>query len=195
MTTIDSPRRGSARYGRAMPMILRRTVIAALVAAAGACAVLAAAQAASTAPVVLAITPAGAGAVKIGARYSTLRTAHLLGKVQRGCELAGPKARAAKLVAPLRGSVNLTDAAPRRVAAIDIRGVRAQARGGIGIGSTYAALKKAFPKTVADHSTDATFATTLVNVPKGAGGRLQFAVNVMTKKVTEIGIPVIPICE
>jgi hypothetical protein len=177
-----------------MSSILRRSVIAALVSATAACAVLGAAQAASTAPVVLAITPAGAGGVKIGARYSTLRAAHLLGKVQRGCELAGPKARAAKLVAPLRGSVNLTDTTPRKVAAIDIRGVRATARG-IGIGSTYAALKKVFPKATSDHSTEATFAVTLVNVPKGAGGRLQFAVSVMTKKVSEIGIPVIPICE
>jgi hypothetical protein len=177
-----------------MPSILRRTVIAALVATVSAGAVLAAAQAASTAPVVLAITPAGVGGVKIGARYSTLHAAHLLGKVQRGCELAGPQARAANLVAPLRGSVDLTFATPRKVAAIAVRSVRATARG-IGIGSTYAALMKAFPKAKADHSTDARFATTLVNVPKGGGGRLQFAVSVMTKKISEIGIPFIPTCD
>jgi hypothetical protein len=188
------PSRRPARYGRTMRTFLPRCVIAAFVATATAAAVLGAAQAASTAPVELAITPAGVGGVKLGARYSTLHAAHLLGKVQRGCELAGPKARAAKLVAPLRGSVNLTDTTPRKVAAIDIRGVRATASG-IGIGSTYAALKKAFPKATSDHSTESTFAVTLVNVPKGGGGRLQFAVSVMTKKVSEVGIPFIPTCD
>lgn len=177
-----------------MPSIPRRTVVVALVGAVVAGTALAGAQTASTAPAVAAITPAGAGAVKLGEHYATLHAARELAKVQRGCELAGPEARSAKLVAPLAGSVNLTDTTPRRVASIDIRGVRAQANG-IAIGSTYAALKKAFPKATADHRTDAAFATTLVNVPKGSGGRLQFAVSVMTKKVTEIGIPVIAICD
>jgi hypothetical protein len=178
-----------------MPTLPRRTVLAALVTVTAAGAALGAAQTASTAPVVLAITPAGAGAVKVGARYSTLRARHLLGRVEHGCELAGPQARSAKLVAPLAGSVNLTDTSPRRVATIAIRGRRAVARDGVGVGSTLAALRKAFPKATLDHSTEAVFATTLVKVPKGGGGRLEFLVDVSTKKVTEIGIPSIPFCD
>ena len=177
-----------------MPTLPHRTVLAALLAVAAALAALGAAQAASTAPVVLAITPAGVGGVKLGARYSALHAAHLLGKVQRGCELAGPQARSAKLVAPLNGSVNLTDTSPRKVASIAIRGRRATARG-IGVGSTLIALRKAFPKAVFDHSTEAVFAITLVKVPKGAGGRLQFALDTKTRKVTEIAIPAIAFCD
>jgi hypothetical protein len=85
-----------------MRTILPRSVLIACATAATAAVILGAAQVASTAPVVLAITPAGAGAVKVGARYSTLRAKHLLGKVERGCELAGPNARSARLVAPSR---------------------------------------------------------------------------------------------
>ena len=39
------------------------------------------------------------------------------------------------------------------------------------------------------------FAITLVKVPTGSGGRLQFAVDTTTRKVTLIGIPNIPFCE
>lgn len=36
---------------------------------------------------------------------------------------------------------------------------------------------------------------TLVTVPRGRGGRLGFAVDTRTKKVTVIGIPGIPFCD
>lgn len=139
------------------------------------------------------ITPTGVGAVKVGARYATLRAAHRLGKIGPGCELAGPRARAADLVAPLKGSVTLTDTSPRKVATIAVRG-GATARG-IGVGSTASALRRAFPKATFDHGTEQVFAITLVTVPKGGGGRLQLAVDVHTRKVTSIGIPSIPFCD
>jgi hypothetical protein len=90
--------------------------------------------------------------------------------------------------------VNLSDTSPRKVATIAVRGGRATASG-IGVGSTLAALRKAFPKATLDRSTEPTFAITLVKVPKGGGGRLQFAVDVKTRKVTEIAIPAIAFCE
>jgi hypothetical protein len=46
-----------------------------------------------------------------------------------------------------------------------------------------------------DRNTEEVFGLTLVKVPKSAGGRFHFAVDVDTKKTTRIGIPFIPFCE
>ncbi len=139
------------------------------------------------------ITAAGVGAVKLGRTYTSLRAAGLVAKIGPGCELAGPQARSARLRAPLKGSVDFTQTTPRKVATIAVTG-GAKARG-VGTGATVAKLKLAFPRVVADHTTDATFAITLYKVPKSGGGRLQFAVDTKTKKVTLIGIPAIAFCE
>ncbi|MDX6719505.1 MAG: hypothetical protein QOJ63_1759 [Solirubrobacteraceae bacterium] len=140
------------------------------------------------------ITPSGVGAVKLGKTFAQLRAAHLIGPLGPGCEFAGQSARSASLRAPLKGSVDFTQMTTgRRVAAITVRG-GAKARG-VGIGASTAKVKQAFPKAVVDHSTDATFAITLVKVPKSGGGRLQFAVDTTTHKVTLIGIPNILFCE
>jgi hypothetical protein len=66
---------------------------------------------------------------------------------------------------------------------------------GVGIGAMLADIKAAYPKAVVDHSTDETFQLTLVKIPRGAGGRLQFAIDTTTKKVSLIGIPYIAFCE
>jgi hypothetical protein len=139
------------------------------------------------------ITAAGVGPVKLGMTYAQLRAHGLVGTIGPGCELAGPQARAARLRAPLRGSVDFTQTAPRKVATIGITG-GARARG-VGIGATAAKIRRAYPKVVADHSTDATFAITLYKVPKSGGGRLQFGVDTTTKKVTIIAVPAIAFCE
>jgi len=139
------------------------------------------------------ITAKGVGTVKLGARYKTLRAAKLIGPIAPGCELAGPNTRSAKLLAPLKGGVDLTQTNIRRVATITVGG-GATARG-VGVGSTQAHLEHRFPKTVFDHSTDRTFGITIAKIPKSGGGRLQFAVDTTTKKVTLIGIPRIPFCE
>src|SRR3954449_274861 len=68
------------------------------------------------------ITGAGVDGVKVGASYTSLRLAGKLAKATRGCELAGPQARAASLRAPLRGSVNLTISRPRKVDTITVLG-------------------------------------------------------------------------
>ena len=139
------------------------------------------------------ITPSGVGGVKLGMTYNELREAGLLGRLQPGCELAGPDQRSANLKRPLKGSVDLTQTSPRRVSVIHVRG-GAKARG-VGIGSTDTAVKSAFPKVKFDHSTDATFGITLAKVPRNGGGRLQFAIDTTTKKVVLIGIPRISFCE
>lgn len=140
-----------------------------------------------------AITPRGVGAVKLGETYGQLRARHLVGAIGKGCELAGPNARSASLRAPLKGSVAFTMSTPRKVIDITIRG-GATARG-VGIGATIPQIKTAYPKAKVDHSTEHTFAITLVKIPKNGGGRLQFAVDTMTHRVAIIGVPAIPFCE
>lgn len=137
--------------------------------------------------------PAGVGAVGLGERYDALRAAHLVGPLVAGCELAGPQARSARLRAPLTGSVELSDSAPRTVTAITLRG-GAKARG-IGVGADAAAVRRAFPKAAFDHRTDAVFGITLVHIPRGGGGRMQLALDTYSGEVTQIGIPAIPFCE
>jgi hypothetical protein len=139
------------------------------------------------------LTPTGVGSVKLGRTYSSLRRAGLLSKIVPGCERSGPRTRAATLSAPLQGSVDLTLRSPRRVATILVRG-GATARG-VGIGATSATARRTFPRAKIDHRGDAVLGLTIVRVPKGAGGRLEFGVDTKTKRVALIGIPRIPVCD
>jgi hypothetical protein len=149
------------------------------------------AQASSSAP--RRITAAGVGGVNLGATYSSLRVAGLLGNIGPGCELAGPKARSAPLRLPLQGGADLTTTAPRRVAAITIAG-GASARG-VGIGARRAAIKAAYPRMRLEHNGEKVLGVTIAHVPKGGGGPLEFALSTKTGKVTLIGVPGIRFCE
>jgi hypothetical protein len=139
------------------------------------------------------ITARGAGAVKLGATYTALRAAGLVGRIRPGCELAGPQARSASLRAPLRGSIDLTRTSPRKVAAIVVRG-GARARG-IGVGASSASVRRAFPQAIVDHGTEAMFGITILKIPRSGGGRLDFAVDRRTQRVTLIAVPRIAICD
>lgn len=139
------------------------------------------------------ITPAGVGGVRLGKTYTKLRRQHLVGRIRKGCELGGPNTRSARLRAPLKGSVGFTLTSPRKVANIGVTG-GATARG-VGIGAQIADIKAAYPKAIVDHTTEGTFGITLVRIPKTGGGKLQFAVDTKTKKVSLIGIPFIAFCE
>ena len=139
------------------------------------------------------ITPAGVGAVKLGATYTSLRAAGLVGQIGPGCELAGPNTRAARLRSPLKGGVDFTRTSPRKVTNIAVTG-GATARG-VGIGANASRIRRAYPKAVIDRGTEAVFAITLYKVSKAGGGRLQFAVDTTTKKVTTIAIPAIAFCD
>ncbi|MEA2423277.1 MAG: hypothetical protein QOF55_2376 [Thermoleophilaceae bacterium] len=139
------------------------------------------------------ITPSGVDGVKLGSTFTSLRQQGLVGKIKHGCELGGPNTRGARLSAPLKGSVNLTQSHPRRVTDITVEG-GAKARG-VGIGATISKIKAAFPKAQVDHSTDSTFALTMVRIPKGGGGKLTFGVSTKSHKTTLIGIPFIAVCD
>lgn len=139
------------------------------------------------------ITGSGVGGVKLGKTYQSLHAAGLIGRLRKGCELAGPKARGARLHSPLKGGVTFTLNSPRKVTNIGING-GAKAHG-VGIGATIAQIRAAFPKAQVDHSTEGTFALTLVRIPKSGGGRFVFGVETSTHKTSIIGIPVIAFCE
>src|SRR4051794_39872238 len=139
------------------------------------------------------ITRSGVGAVKIGKTYKQLHDAGLIGKIHHGCELGGANTRSANLKAPLKGQVNFTLHAPRKVTDITIR-AGAKARG-VGIGATIAQIKSKFPKAKVDHSTDHTFELTLVRTPKRGGGKIMWGVSRKTKRTPLIGFPVTGFCE
>ena len=139
------------------------------------------------------ITRSGVDGVKLRDTFQDLRNRGLVGRIRHGCELGGPRTRSARLLAPLKGSVDFTLTKPRKVTNITVRG-GARARG-VGIGARIRRIKAAFPRARVDHSTDATFGITLVKIPRRGGGRLQFGVDTTTKRTTLIGIPFIAFCE
>jgi hypothetical protein len=168
----------------------RRRVLSVVLTLVGALAV-AAAVAVAAAPEK--ITRSGVGRVELKATYTSLHAKRLVGRIHKGCELAGPRARAANLKAPLKGSVDFTMTSPRKVTDITVRG-GATARG-VGIGATIAQIRARFPRAHVDHSTESTFGTTRVAVPKNGGGRIEFAVDVHTHKTVLIGVPFIATCD
>jgi hypothetical protein len=139
------------------------------------------------------ITASGVGKVPLGASYRSLRASGLIGRVRPGCPLGGTDTRSARLKAPLKGSVDLTRSGPRKVRAITVTG-GASARG-VGVGDRLADIRAAFPKARVDRDTEETFRITLVRIPKNGGGRIQFAVDVDTRKITRIAVPAIQFCE
>ena len=156
-------------------------------------AALATATAALSIPATPAITPSGVGGVKLGATYSHLRDRHHIGRIRHGCELGGPNTRSAALRAPLKGQVNFTLKAPRKVTDIQIEG-GAKARG-LGVGATIKQIKAKFPKAKVNHSIDDTVGLTLVRIPKNGGGKFTFGVSTQSHETVVIGIPEVAICE
>jgi hypothetical protein len=141
----------------------------------------------------LKVTPQGVGKLKLGMKHKRARELGLVGKMRGGCPLGGTDTRAAKLKAPLEGSVNYTRKNPRRVRDISITG-GAEARG-VGIGDRIRDIKDAYPKAKVDHATDETFELTLVKIPREGGGKLRFGVSTKTDRITLIGVPYIAFCE
>jgi hypothetical protein len=139
------------------------------------------------------VTDEGVGKVKLGATHASLHKKGLVGHMVRGCELAGPGQKAARLKAPLRGAVNLTRSKPRRVDTILV--TKGAAAEGVGIGDTKADIKAAFPHAKFDSSGGGIFGVVIATVPKRDGGRFQFGIDTGTKKIRNIGVPIIPFCE
>lgn len=139
------------------------------------------------------ITKKGVGAVKLGKRHSALRKQGLVGKRTTGCELAGPGTHAARLKAPLEGGVDYRKTKPAKVKAITITG-GAEARG-VGIGDRKRDVKDAYGKVKVERGTEEVFGITLVTVPKKRGGKITFGIDTDSKRISVIGVPVIPFCD
>ena len=134
------------------------------------------------------ITPNRVDGIHVGDTHADLRARGKVGPLRPGCELGGPNTRSARLLAPLKGSVNYTLTTPRKVTDITVtKGARAR---GVGIGATIAAIKAKFPNAKVDHSTDQVFQLTLVTTPRRQnGGRIMFGVSTQTHRTTIIGVP------
>jgi hypothetical protein len=171
--------------------LLRKLGTTAAIAGLGAAAIGTAAAPAESGPEAAVITQSGVDGVKIGNTYAGLRKRHKIGKIRKGCELGGPNTRGARLLSPLKGSVDFTLSSPRKVTNITITG-GAEARG-VGIGATIKQIKEKFPHAKVDHSTDHTFGITLVRA--GSRGRIKFGVSTKTHKTELIGVPFIAFCE
>jgi hypothetical protein len=174
---------------------MRRTLaFTAALATAGAVAISASADTGPTARTAAkAITNERVGQVRLGMTHQELRDRGLVGKLRRGCELEGPDERIARLRSPLRGFVEYTDQAPRKVTNILVTaGARAR---GVGIGDRIKDIREAFPGAKVNKQTEEVFGIWLVRVPKSAGGLIRFSVPVDTKRIDAIGVPAIPFCE
>jgi hypothetical protein len=141
------------------------------------------------------ISPVRVDGVHLGDTHADLRARGKVSKIGPGCELGGPNTRSARLLAPLKGTVNYGFASPRRVNNISVTG-GARARG-VGIGATIAQIKAKFSRAKVDHRTDQVFQLTLVRTPKrpNGRGRITFGVSTQTHKTTIIGVPFIAFCE
>ena len=165
---------------------MRRILIAAAVAA-----LMLAVPASALAP--QRITKNGVGQVKLGMTFQELRDQGLVGRLRHGCELGGPNTRTARLRSPLRGDVDFTQTTPRKVTNVTIRrGARAR---GVKVGDRIRDIKAAYPKAKVNRDTEEIFGIWLVRVPRNGGGRITFAVDADTRKITLIGVPFIPFCE
>src|SRR5262249_2963213 len=99
------------------------------------------------------ITPKGVGSVKLRATFTKLRQRHIVGRLHRGCELA-PNTRSARLLKPLKGSVDFTRKTPRRVTDILVRG--GATAPGVGVGAAISGNPKRDPSAILDTSTKPT---------------------------------------
>jgi hypothetical protein len=167
---------------------MRRTIAAGVAVAA-----VALGPGAATAAAPQKITSKGVGQVKLGKTFQEMRDKHLVGKLRDGCELSGPNTKFSKLRSPLKGTVDWTKTATRRVKRINVRG-GATARG-VGIGDKLADITAAFPKAKVDHSTESVFGVTLVRIPKNGGGKMAFIVSTSTKKIRSISVPNVSFCD
>jgi hypothetical protein len=172
--------------------LLRRAGIAALAAGGLAVAVSPSADSAPYAPHP-AITAHGVGPIKLGTSAATLRKRGYVGRLKTGCELAGPQSKAADVLI-FNGTVGFTMNKARKANTIAVNGEGPQARG-VQVGDTLADIRKAFKTVRVDKTQEGTFNADFVTIPRSAGGRIQFLIDLSTYKITTIGVPFVPVCE
>jgi hypothetical protein len=140
----------------------------------------------------LTATAKGVGDLRLGRTIDALREEGLIGGAERGCELAQ-----GERVAPLRGSLQgVAHFYPgRRLSSIAINeGARTAA--GIGIASTLAAARKAYPHAPYDKpSSVRPFPVGFIWIGGRTDPRMTLVIEPASHRVAEIAIPTPSFCE
>lgn len=139
------------------------------------------------------ITPQGVGGLKLGTSAKALRSKGLIGGLRKGCEL-DPGQRVAPLRAPLKGWA-IFEAGNPGLHAFTVEGGAETARH-IGIGSTAAAARKAYPH--AHYEAPGTvdpFPVGFLWVPNSSKPKLTMIIEPGTRLVESISVPVPNFCE
>jgi hypothetical protein len=137
-------------------------------------------------------TAKGVGEVRLGRTIAQLREAKLIGGVHKGCELAAGE-KAAKLKAPLSGSAIFYPG--KRLSAISLTG-GARTAAGIGIGSSVADARKAYPSAPYDKpKANAPIPVGLIWIGGRKNPKMTLVVAPGVLTVTEIAIPGPSFCE
>jgi hypothetical protein len=138
-------------------------------------------------------TPAGIGALRLGAPASRLRGAGLIGHLRRGCEL-DPGQVVAPLSPPLTGTAVFVS--PRSgLSSLTIES-GARTRAGIRIGSPVSVTREAYPGSSYDPPQPrAPISVGFLWVGRDTHPRFSFVIDPLTRRVIEIDIPGPNTCE
>lgn len=139
------------------------------------------------------VSPGGVGALRLGARVSALHRRHLIGRLRPGCEL-DPGQRIAPLRAPLSGFAIFSHP-NTRLAALSITN-GAETASQIGIGSTPAEAREAYPRALYEPPGSVEpFAEGFFWVNGISHPKLTFTVDATTHLISVIGVPAPAFCE
>ena len=138
----------------------------------------------------------GVGALRLGRTLAAIRTAHVLGPVTPGCELASPRPSAARLRHPLRGFATFVPRnGNRRLVALSIT-EGAVTKRKIGIGSTAASVRKAYPSAkVNDSPAPNPLQFSALVVSRAGHDRIWFMLDHKGGRVVSIEIPSPQFCD
>lgn len=93
----------------------------------------------------------GVGSLTLGVPLSTAQARHRVGAPRKGCELSSPLPISARLRSPLGGWATFDGRSPHRLVALSI--TRGAVTGqGIGIGSTAAQVRRAYPQVRTEYT-------------------------------------------
>ena len=139
------------------------------------------------------ITPHGIGALRLGATVKLLHRKGLIGGLRKGCEL-DPGQRIAPLRAPLRGWA-VFESGHKGLRAFTLEGGAETARH-IGIGSTEAEARKAYPDALYEApGTVKPFSEGFLWVPNLSKPKLTMIIEPGTRQVEAISVPSPNFCE
>jgi hypothetical protein len=139
------------------------------------------------------ITRHGIGALRLGATVKVLHRKGLIGGLRKGCEL-DPGQRVAPLRAPLRGWA-VFESGRKGLRAFTLEGGAETARH-IGIGSTAAEARKAYPDALYEAPGAAKpFAEGFLWVPNLSKPKLTMIIEPGTRQVEAISVPSPNFCE